>query len=750
MGTVYRAHRADGQFEQEVAIKFLRGSLRNDLFRARFLVERQILARLQHPNIARLLDGGMTSEGEPYLVMEFIRGEPLDTYCDTNKLRLRERILLFQQVARAVEAAHRNLVVHRDLKPSNILVTSEGAVKLLDFGTSKLLETDAALTEIAGITPSYASPEQLRGDPVATTADVFSLGVVLFQLVTGALPFGASRSYAGSVERALRETAPARPETVVDDHAASVRGVSAADLRRQVRGDLSSILAKAMAHELGQRYPSVASLLDDLDRYLHGRPVLARPQRWSYVAGRHVRRHWIAYASAAVVAVALTSAGVYSWRQQIQAVQRFEESRQTAKYLLFDLFDQVGRLQGSTEVRARMAQTAQQLLDRLSMSPHAGYEVRLETAAGYNRLAEVFGVPGFSNLGDTDAARANLVKANTILQALAFEHGSRPTTRVEVARNRLLSAKIEMWLNGDTEAAARLIAEAEREVTASAGSTRAPWLRVRSFLRLQQADLADFQERWADEERVARLGIAELSEWENDAQRRDEAPLLTRALHLRQLGNSVYYRDRVEEALEHYREAESVLRTAEASWPMRPTVLHTIMQTGYDLGTTFDKLNRHEQSLAAFTRALEAGRRLIAIEDRDQALLRNYAILRQAFAQMLADAGRYTEAVHEQEAVVEARRARAAAQPGVKGPARDLAFSLFVLGEVQSRADRGRACELWRQAMERFEDLRRTGAITEWDSNQNVATLRKRVDSCTAQPRSAATLRVTSSRSRER
>jgi len=339
MGTVYRARRADGQYEQEVAIKFLRGSLRTDAYRARFATERQILAHLNHPNIARLIDGGVTADGEPYLVMEFVDGEPLDLWCDRLKLKVEARLALFQQVLDAVDAAHRNLVVHRDLKPSNILVNREGTVKLLDFGTSKLLAEDATMTALTALTPAYASPEQLRGEPAATTADVFSLGVVLFRLLTGSDPFGEGKSsYAGSLHRALRETSPARPETLLSEQAAEARSSTVPQLRKRLQGDLSSILRKALAHDAAGRYPSVASFSEDLRRYAEQRPVMARRHNWTYLCGRALRRHARGAAAAALFVAGLAGAALYS-AHQAWIAQREADRAQAANRFLTEIFE---------------------------------------------------------------------------------------------------------------------------------------------------------------------------------------------------------------------------------------------------------------------------------------------------------------------------------------------------------------------------------------------------------------------------
>ncbi|MDX2153440.1 MAG: serine/threonine-protein kinase [Bryobacteraceae bacterium] len=731
MGTVYRATRADGQFDRVTALKVLRGSLRNEIYRAQFLSERQILAQLNHPHIARLFDGGTTDEGEPYLVMEYIAGEPLDSWCDAQKLTVAERLRLFGQVIDAVDYAHRNLVVHRDLKPSNILVTSSGDVKLLDFGTSKLMADDAAATVLRAMTPRFASPEQLRGERVATASDVYSLGVVLYVILTGSDPFVSGESPMAAMERAVSDMSPHPPSGVVNDETAAARGTSLRDLRKKLRGDLSSILAKALAFDPAQRYPSAAAFGEDLKRFLDGRPVQARRQRWTYVAGRALRRHRRSVAVAALVLAGLSAAGVYSWRQEMEASRRFEESRQIAKYLLFELFDEVSRLPGSTEVRARMAGTAQAQLDRLSANAKASDAVRLETAAGYNRLAEVYGVPGGANLGDPVAAMDNLSRARELLEAL--DRGS-DEVRIESARNRLLLAKVLLWAHNRAAEARPLVMEAARELD-SARDGAAAWFKGRALQRVLECDLAYAEERWDEEDASAARGLSELEQWPDPLRGADEEYALDRALLLRHAGNVDYYRGRVEVALKRYQEADALLREAGARWRSRPALLAAQLLTGYDIGTTFDKLGRAAEAVDAIRGTLEVGRRLIGIEDRDQTLLRNYLIVRQAAAEMLAEAGRHEEALAEQQAVVKARAERAAAQPDVSSLRRDLAFAVFVMGEVHRRkGDAAQACASWRSSLKAFEELRSKGEVSDWDWNQNTSTLRARVSGCPGPP----------------
>jgi eukaryotic-like serine/threonine-protein kinase len=306
MGTVYLAERADGEFAQQVAVKILRASLEAPRAAERFAQERQILAGLEHPAIARLVDGGRTTDGRPYLVMEYVDGVPIDRYCNALGLGVPERLALFERVAEAVQYAHQNLVVHRDLKPANIFVTPTGTVKLLDFGIAKSLteQLDAALTHTQGrvLTPEYGSPEQVRGRPVTAASDVYQLGLLLYELLTRRRAHRFEGTTPAAIERGICERAPERPSTAVLTGADRPAPADAKARAKVLRGDLDTIVLKALRKEPERRYGSVASLLDDLERYRLGRPVRARPDTFRYRAGKFVRRH--------PVAVPLTAVGV--------------------------------------------------------------------------------------------------------------------------------------------------------------------------------------------------------------------------------------------------------------------------------------------------------------------------------------------------------------------------------------------------------------------------------------------------------
>lgn len=338
IGAVYLVERMAGGALRRSAIKVLAPHSAGPGFIERFHREQHILASLDHPNITRMLDAGLSDSGQPYLVMEYVEGVHLDEYCDGRKLGIAERLQLFLRVCDAVGYAHRNLVVHLDLKPSNILVTTEGTVKLLDFGTSKLIQADSRFTTTVMATPAYASPEQLRNEAVTTSCDVYALGGVLFELLAGTRP-GSKASVAAMIERAILEQEPERLTAAVTPVGAERRGLSESRLRQVLRGDLATIVQKCLRPRVKDRYPSVDLLAADIQRYLAGRPVLARPQTTLYWLGKFVRRNRGAVAATLLVAIALVASVAYAgWRQE-QAVREGQRAlrMQTFMYRLFKL-----------------------------------------------------------------------------------------------------------------------------------------------------------------------------------------------------------------------------------------------------------------------------------------------------------------------------------------------------------------------------------------------------------------------------
>ncbi|HXV76569.1 MAG TPA: serine/threonine-protein kinase [Candidatus Polarisedimenticolaceae bacterium] len=408
MAVVYLAERADGQFEQQVALKLIKRGTDTDQVVRRFAQERQMLAAVNHPNIAKLLDGGATAEGRPYFVMEYIEGEPIDAFCDVRRLDVEQRLGLFLKVTDAVSHAHRNLVVHRDLKPSNILVTGDGEVKLLDFGIARYVsdggEDDPALTRtgVRVMTPAYASPEQVRGDPVTTASDVYQLGLLLFRLLAGRSPYVIDGGSAESLQRAICQTAPPRPSATLaaaggstgakPDSADAIsrrRGTTLAALKRRLAGDLDTVVLACLRKEPDRRYPSVAQLADDIDRHLTGRPVTARPDTFGYRAGKFVRRHKLAVAFVSLVLAMLVTFSVVTTiqagriaRERDRANREAAAAGQVADFLvdLFEIADPSEARGSSITAREILERGAAAIDDELTDQPLV--QARMKDAIG--------------------------------------------------------------------------------------------------------------------------------------------------------------------------------------------------------------------------------------------------------------------------------------------------------------------------------------------------------------------------------
>jgi serine/threonine protein kinase len=467
MGSVYRAERADGEFQGLVAIKFVSPLFAGPGYRRRFQVEKQALAGLRHANIAQLLDAGLSEEGLPYLVMELVDGVPIDRYSNERGLEIGERIRLFLQVCDAVQFAHQNLIVHRDIKPANVLVTLDGKPKLLDFGIAKVIGEAAAqmtLPQDRLMTLAYSSPEQVRGEAISTTSDTYSLGLLLYELLAGKPVIqSAGASFTETIHRVC-EWDPPPPSQAAE----TPRG------RKELRGDLDNIILKAIRKEPERRYASARDLAADLRNYLEGRPVAAHsPTHW-YRMSKFIRRNRVAVAVATLAGAAVITATASVWiqariaeRERIAAVaarriaeqhraeaqasralaieqrqeavkqretaernhaeaeaqrrrseERFKEVRQLANSVLFTYQMQLAMSGGETDLRTRMAKDSLAYLDRLAAQKNAGPDLMLEIARGYMQVGQLLGAPNSPNLGDRKGARRSFEKAYTILAGI--------------------------------------------------------------------------------------------------------------------------------------------------------------------------------------------------------------------------------------------------------------------------------------------------------------------------------------------
>jgi non-specific serine/threonine protein kinase/serine/threonine-protein kinase len=421
MGAVYLGARADDAFQKQVAIKIAPGALVSGALGERFARERQLLATLDHPGIARILDAGATESGLPYLVMEYVNGVRIDEYCQVRRLGLEPRLRLVAEVCRAVQYAHDRLVVHRDIKASNVLVDEDGQPKLLDFGIAKLLEPDGARSEVTLVqawTPESASPEQVRGEATTIATDVYGLGALVYRLLTGRPVFDLGGLTTLERTRVICDVVPDRPSAVT---ASTEGGVEGAEIRR----DLDLIVLKALAKDPARRYRSAEHLAEDLERHLARRPVLAAPDSRTYRVRKFVERHPAATLASTVAVIAVVAAtGTALWQarraeqERDRAEARLADVRRLANTLIFDVYDRVENSTNATPIRRALVEKGLQYLDQFTADAASDPALSLELAEAYRRLAAVQGARGGANLGDREGALKSLEKGRALLQRL--------------------------------------------------------------------------------------------------------------------------------------------------------------------------------------------------------------------------------------------------------------------------------------------------------------------------------------------
>ncbi len=460
MGAVYLAKHSGESFTQTVAVKLIKRGMDTAAVLKRFVMERQILANLEHSNIARLLDVGTTNDGLPYFVMEYIEGLPVTKFCDAHEFSTEERLKLFRQICAAVQYAHQNLVVHRDIKPSNILVTNDGMPKLLDFGIAKLLNPDwsaetaeATATMMRLLTPEYASPEQLRGANITTASDVYSLGVVLYELLSGQRPFIIETESREEFIQAILTKEPVRPsdcgarnaergitnDAIDTDENANRETAERKKIRvshsalRTLKGDLDNITLKALRKEPERRYASVQEFSEDIRRHLAGLPVTATADTKTYRLKKFVTRHRAGVFAASLIALTLlTATTITAWQAIVakqardRAEQRFNQVRELAHTVLFDYHDQIKGLPGATAVREKLVTDSLKYLDNLAQESDNPPDLQRELVAAFRKVGDIQGSSDATNLGKTDAALSSYRKAVEIQEKLVFENPANP------------------------------------------------------------------------------------------------------------------------------------------------------------------------------------------------------------------------------------------------------------------------------------------------------------------------------------
>ncbi len=614
MGVVWEAQRVDEEYEQRAAIKVLPAGLLSAPEIARFREERQILARLTHPGIARLLDGGTAADGSPYLVMEYIEGERLDEWAKQRAPSLRDRLRLFLSVCAAVDYAHRHLVIHRDLKPANILVTPEGTAKLLDFGIAKLLDTEGAAggvltSTVRHLTPEYASPEQIRGEMASTASDIYSLGVVLYRLLTGQPPYSADPKDTLEMMHAICEEDPPPPS--------SMAGAGA----RELHGEVDAIVLQALRKSPENRYPSVRALAEDISAWLEGRSVSAHRRPWWRRSLRHIRRHKTQSAAVAgVLASILGGACVSLWyardaaRERQIAEVRFDDGRRLAHAVVFELQEAIAHLPGSTRAREILVERALGYLRALESSGPASRDLQVELAAAYSRIGDVQGNPTQAHLGNTKAAVESETEARRLALAVLRVHpGDMEAEQILAEADERLAGLGDM--QGDSRQWRELWQEGIGIRRRQAGLHPAdPGLAGK--VRTMEADELRLERRWnealAAYQQVADLFRKALAAAPRDLELGDR---LSTTYH--QIARCRKELNQLDEALAAYQEAQrldgSRLASAAGDTDAQTDLSFDLVEAGW----IEYRLGRFKRAIADYEQALALQEQLAAADPRD-------------------------------------------------------------------------------------------------------------------------------------
>ena len=710
MGTVFLAVRSDDAFQKRVALKVLKRGMDTDAIVRRFRNERQILASLDHPHISGVLDGGTTPDGLPYFAMEFVEGQPIDVYCDTHRLDTTARLHLFRKICSAVQYAHQNLIIHRDIKPANVLVTADGTPKLLDFGIAKLLNPDLGGQTMAPtaegaplMTPEYASPEQVRGEAVTTASDVYSLGVLLYELLTGRRPYQLPSRTPADIAQVICHQVPERPSTaatrtaateldpeavtVASDGAAGPRAtrdggdeVDSQRLRRRLAGDLDNIVLKALSKEPSRRYGSVDQFSEDIRRHLEGLPVIARRCTIGYRAAKFVQRNRTGVAAAALVVAALVAGLIgTSWqaraarRERARAEQRFEDVRQLANAALIEIHDAIRDLPGSTPARQLLVSKGLAYLDKLATDASDRPDLRRELAGAYVKVGDVQGRPLNPNLGDTAGALASYRKAVSTYESIGAAATADPALRRELALARQRLSEV-LSATGDTKEA---LAEARRSLEllqqpaasaspgAEAGAAElgrelaAAYSRVGDLLSAtgDTAGALDHRRRaLAVMETVARIAPDEV------ATIRQLGVAYSKLGN--QLGNPNYPNvGDTTGALEQLERAAAVFEKALVTHPSNAVFRRNLAIAHSNIADVLTALKRPADALARQRRALASFEALLADDPANAAAKNDVAISLSKIGEILVESGRSAEAVREFQRALEIHQGLAAADP---------------------------------------------------------------------------------------
>jgi tetratricopeptide (TPR) repeat protein len=708
MGTVYLAVRADDEFQKRVALKVLRRGIDTEAIVERFRHERQILARLEHPFISALLDGGTTPDGRPYFAMEFVDGRPIDEYCDARQLDTTARLDLFRRICAAVQHAHQNLVIHCDIKPANVLVTAEGTPKLLDFGIAKLLTPGSGATLALTfdgsplLTPEYASPEQVRGGAVTTATDVYSLGVLLYELLTGRRPYQLASRTPADVARVICDTEPERPSTAVTKAAERPRTGDPQRLRRRLAGDLDNIVLKALSKDPARRYASVDQFSEDVRRHLAGLPVLARRDTVGYRVATFVRRHRTAVAAAALLLVALVGGIVATaWqariasRERARAEQRFDDVRRLANVALFDIHDAIRDLPGSTAARQLLVTNGLAYLDKLAQDAGDRVDLRRELAAAYVKIGDVQGRPFNPNLGDTAGALDSYRKAVATYDAIGAAAGGDRSLRRELAIACQRLSEVLSATGNTNEAliqARRSLELLEQPIDPAAPGGDAVAAELGRELGAAYTRAGDLLSATGDTAGALEYRRRALAVMETVAEiAPDDADTIRQlGIALSKLGNQLGNPNfpnvgDPQGALTQLERAVTVYTQGAAAHPANGIFRRNLAITHSNVADVLVALNRRDEALGRQRTALAAFEALAKADPANAAGRNDVAISVSKVAEMLDASGRSTEAVREYQRALEIHLALAAADPANDSLQLEVASDYNRLATAQAR-----------------------------------------------------------------
>jgi serine/threonine protein kinase/tetratricopeptide (TPR) repeat protein len=759
MGVVYRAERADDAFQREAAIKVVGSGGDVAPILDRFRLERATLAALDHPNIARLMDGGTTPGGQPYFVMELVDGGvPVDRYCDDHHLSIDRRLDLFRTICSGVQYAHERLIVHRDIKPDNILVARDGTPKLLDFGVAKIVSEDAPpVDDTPGMaatwlmTPDYASPEQVAGATITTASDVYSLGVLLHVLLTGTRPYHLTGTTPAAIQQEFRATTLMPPSArAIAAHAdrdarAARRDTTSRQLSTRLAGDLDAIIARALSRDVTARYSTVEQLADDLERHRTRHPVVARGDDLPYRAARFVRRHVLALGVAAGMSL-LAAGGVAAvlWQAAIaaearaRAERRFDDVRRLASAFMFDVHDEIVNVPGSTPARALIVGTTVKYLDSLAREAADDLGLQRELASAYVRVGDAQGLPTNPNIGDTAGALASYRRAI----AIATDVRRMAPGDLEAARTLALAHRrlgdVLSWA-GDLPAA---LVDSERslalflEVAAHAGATVEDRLQA-GIAHIKLGDLVgnpNFPNlgRAADAAREYQVALDLLRRL--DASAPDHAQVRRYVgLTLERVGTLHEAARRWPEATTAYRESFEIRRALAEREP-----LHNNIQR--DLAIAYEKLGNVQRvaahpadAVASYRAALAQFTRLAQADPSNTNAARTVAISREKLAETIEEIGGGDEAASLLRDALATHRTLAARDPDNAQARCEAGRVAERLGDATARwpapAGGPAACASWRESLETRELIRSAGRRT-CVSDEDMARLAGKLAGC--------------------